>query len=234
MNIALPGHDHHRGDANGFNSLPPRTIGIAMAVAGLLSVLLMAHHPSLGAHAIADVVDEIVTKAATSKVVHGTLIALMVALIYAFVEFSAHLGLRRAPVRAALIAYVIGSGAMIGAALISGFLISSIGLTYSHARADELDAVRHLFNLSGLANRTLANFGVVAISAAILLWSIAFLQRPRRRVRIGLLGVIAGGGPVVLIALDIIRLDVFGMTTVVVCQTVWYVLVGVALAWGKI
>jgi hypothetical protein len=117
-------NDHHSREANDFNSLPPRTTGIAIAVAGLLSVLLMTHHPSLGSYTIADVVDEIAAKAVTSKVVHGTLIALMVALIYAFVEFSAHLGLRRAPVRAALIAYVIGSGALIGAALISGFLIS--------------------------------------------------------------------------------------------------------------
>jgi hypothetical protein len=234
MHSSTAVNDHHSSEANSFNSLSPRTIGIAIAVAGLLSVLLMTHHPSVGSHAIADAVDEIATKAVTSKVVHGTLIALMVALIYAFVEFSAHLGLRRAPVRAALIAYVIGSGALIGAALISGFLISSLGLVYAHARPDELDAMRHLLNLSGLANRTLANFGVVAISAAILLWSIALLQREPRHVWIGLLGVIAAVAPVALIALDIIRLDVSGMTIVVVCQTVWYVLVGVALASGKI
>lgn len=227
-------NDRHSSEANGFNSLSPRTIGIAIAVAGLLSVLLMTHHPSVGSHAIADVVDEIATKAAVSKVVHGTLIALMAALIYAFVEFSAHLGLSRSPVRAALIAYVIGSGALIGAALISGFLISSIGLVYAHARQDELDAMRHLLNFSSLANRTLANFGVVAIATAILLWSVALLQRGRRHVWIGLLGVIAGVAPVALIALDVIRLDVSGMTIVAICQTVWYVLAGVALASGRI
>jgi hypothetical protein len=234
MNVAIPVPDPRESPTDGPGSLRPQTVGIAIAAAGLLSILMMAHHPSVSTHAMTDVVSEISTKAPTSKVVHGALIGLVACLIYAFTEFSVRLELRRPLVRGALMAFVMGSAAMIGAALISGFLVSSIASVYAHARADDLEAMRHLLNLSSLANRTLANFGVVAISGAILLWSIALLLAKQRHLWLGVLGLIAGAAPVVLIALDVLRLDVPGMTFVVAAQTVWYVAVGLALALGKV
>jgi hypothetical protein len=219
------------------NRNPPpnaRIAGIAMALASLLSVALMMRHPSLGSHSIAEVVDEIGAKAMPSRVVHGALIALIGTLIYAFIEFSQRLGSKRLPVRAGLVAYLMGSGTMIGAALISGFLVPDLAATFARGRAEDLDAFRNLLTLCSLGNRTLANCGVIAMSAGILLWSIALLSSHRRHVRIGVLGLVAGAAPAGALLLGLFRLDVLGMTLVVVCQTPWNLAVGVALARGKL
>ena len=211
-----------------------RSAGVVMALASLLSVALMLHHPSVGSHSVSDVLGEIAEKSMTSRVVHGFLIALVGALIHTFVEFSRRLDLHRAPVRAALIAYAIGSCAMIGAALISGFLIPDLAAQFVHARPDDLGGVGPLLILCGLGNRTLANFAVIAMSVGILLWSWATIRSNRDNAWIGAIGLVAGAAPAVALLLGLYRLDVVGMTSVVVCQTLWNLAVASAMIRGKV
>src|SRR5512144_1922292 len=107
-----------------------RVAGIVLIVVPLLSILMMAHHPSAGSHEPASLVAEIADKAPLSRIVHGVLIALMGAELFAFIAFCRRLGFERSAVRAGFVAYSIGTGAMIGAALISGFVISDLAAHY--------------------------------------------------------------------------------------------------------
>src|SRR5690348_9849873 len=105
-----------------------RIAGGVLVAATLLSILMMAHHPSASTHDPASLAADIAGTATLSRIVHGVLIALIALELYAFVVFSARLAPGRVAARAALVAYAIGTGAMIGAALVSGFVVSSLGV----------------------------------------------------------------------------------------------------------
>jgi hypothetical protein len=206
--------------------------GAIVVVASVASVLLMAHHPSVRSHDAAAVVAELAQKARADQVVHGALIALTGALVFGFLELGPALG-RRATARAALVAYAAGSAGMIGAALVSGFLVPALAARYEAASGPALDVLPHLLGLAALANRTLAGFGVAATSGAILLWSVALLRRPCDFHRAtGFLGLASGGAPLAALLLGAQRLDVRGMTLVVVAQAAWSVAVGAQMFRG--
>jgi hypothetical protein len=206
-----------------------RTAGVVLIATSLLSVLLMAHHPSAASHDTAGIAAEIAGKAPLSRFVHGALIAMIGAQIFAFVEFCRRIGLGDGAVRAGFIGYALGACAMIGAALISGFLVSDLSEHYRSLAAGELDAYRHLLRFAMAANQTLAKFGVVAMSAGIVSWSIAIVRGSRAPRWLGALGFVAGLAPAVALAIGVLALDVHGMLLVVVCQTAWNIAAGVYL-----
>jgi hypothetical protein len=220
-------------NANGIapadNITDARHAGIILLGATLLAVLMMAHHPSAGSHDSAALAIEIGEKAGTSRLVHGVLIALIGAQLFALCVFCDRIGSARPAVRAGLVAYSIGAGAMIGAALISGFIISNLAAHYAQpAPADSVPFIE-LARLCMIGNQALAKLGVVAMSAAILLWSIALFHASRRHAWIAAIGVLAGAAPAIGLIVGALQLDVRGMTLVVVCQTAWLAAVGVQL-----
>jgi hypothetical protein len=210
-----------------------RVAGIVLVVVPLLSILMMAHHPSAGSHDPAALVAEIAEKSRLSRIVHGVLIALMGAELFAFIAFCRQLGFERSAVRAGFVAYSIGTGAMIGAALISGFIISDLAAHYVQQPSGDALAFVDLSRLAMIGNQALAKLGVVAMSAAIVLWSAALFHSGRDR-WVGIAGFLAGLGPAIALVIGAVRLDVGGMTLVVVCQAAWIVMVGIQMIRARI
>lgn len=80
------------------------------------------------------------------------------------------------------------------------------------------------------ANQLLAGIGTLLMSAGIALWSLAMRREPGRLASVtACYGVIAGLACLIGYATGMLRLDVSGMTFVVVAQSVWYCLLG---AWA--
>jgi hypothetical protein len=206
----------------------PRLAGYAIAIASVLSVALMAHHPSVHHHDIASALDEIVRMSWTARVVHGALIASMLVVSCALLELSAWLGLHRISVRAAIVSYMIGTIAMIGAALISGFLTPALASSYV-APASDQELARQLLALSAIGNHTLAKFAVVVMSFAIFSWSIALLQPPRRVRWVAAIGALVSVSSAIPLCLGVLQLDVTGMTVVFIGQSVWNLAVAFSL-----
>ncbi len=209
-----------------------RIAGIVLLAATLLSILMMAHHPSATTHDPDSLAADIAGSATLSRVVHGVLIALIGAELYAFVVFSGRLAQGRSAARAGFVAYAIGAGAMIGAALISGFVVSSLGVYYAGASdpAPFVDFAR----LSMTGNQALAKLGVVAMSAAIVLWAVALLHDSKRVRWLAIVGFVTGLAPAIALFAGAVRLDVHGMLLVVLAQAIWNLAVGTALVRGRI
>jgi hypothetical protein len=222
--------------ANGTNEAgtagEARTAGIVLVAATLLSILMMAHHPTASTHEPASLAADVAGTATLSRIVHGVLIALIGAELYAFTVFAARIARGRSAARAGLVAYAIGAGAMIGAALISGFVMSSLAGHYASAPdpAPFVDFAR----LSMTGNQALANLGVFAMSTAIVLWAIALLHGAPRGRWLALVGFVTALAPAIALALGTIRLDVHGMLAVVLAQAIWNLAAGVALIRGRI
>jgi hypothetical protein len=197
-------------------------------VGSILSVFAMGHHPSVSGSGAAAVA-ELAREAALARLVHGSLIALMVAMIYGFWVFAERLDLSAGAVRLGMVSYLVGVGAMIGAALISGFVVTGLGERYAGADPAAIEAVRHLMSFGHAGNQALAKLGVLAMSAAILLWSTRLARRTGANRAIGWLGVAVGLVPPVLLLSGRLQLHVAGMGAVVIAQGVWNLAIGVQL-----
>ncbi|MCL4865764.1 MAG: hypothetical protein KJZ47_07705, partial [Gemmatimonadales bacterium] len=193
-----------------------RPAGIAIVVGSLVSVFAMGHHPSVssgGTEAVAEAARE----AAVAGVVHGGLIAMMVAMAYGLWVFAERLGLSAGIVRLGAVSYVLGLGAMLGATLISGFIVPGLSNHYAGGGADlgTMEAARHLMTFGFVANQVLAKLGAVATSAAIVLWSVRLAGRAGANRAIGWFGMALGAELAALLLGGYLRLDVEGRRAVV-------------------
>jgi hypothetical protein len=210
-----------------------RAAGAIIVAASLLSLLMMAHHPSGSTRDMAVFVEQIARVGALNRVVHGALIALLAALLFGFAEFSRVFGAGRPLVRAALVAYAIGTAADIGAATINGFAVGRVAAHYAGADTGALEQLRALLHLGWAMNQSLADLGEVARAIAIVLWSLAIL-RTRTQLLLGASGVLAGGSIALAQLGGWLTLDVHGMLLAVLCASAWNVALGVQLLRGRL
>ena len=209
-----------------------RIAGIVLVATTLLSILMMLHHPTAATHEPASLAADIASKATLSRVVHGVLIAIVGFELYASAVFAGLITPGRSAARAGFVAYAIGAGAMMGAALISGFVVSSLAGYYA-GTADPAPFV-DFARLSMAGNQALANLGVIAMSVAIVLWAIALLHDHARGRWLAIVGIVTGLAPAIALLAGAIHLDVHGMLLVVVAQAIWNLAAGAELIRGRI
>lgn len=202
-----------------------RPAGLLVAAASLLSLVFMVMHPT--SHAPGPT-------ALLNAVVHGTLIALSGALACGFTCLASRLGMRLILVRAGLVAYVMGTGAFIAAALINGFIVPQLLTRYGVTLHEVPETLGYILRLCREVNQTCSRMGVLADSAAILLWSMVLVRRPDPARSVGLLGGLAGAGPLLGVLLGQMAMNVHGMLAFVLCQTLWSLAVAALLMRGRI
>ncbi len=208
--------------------------GAVLLAASLVSLLFMTHHPSLGAPGYETLIEEVVAKSGLNQLVHGGMIMFVLLFYYALSVLSARLGAFRSEVRAAQLALACATVSMVGAALVSGFMIADVAHYYADNAAANDQAYRSQLVLMGTANQVLAKAGTLGYGAAILFWSVRLLRLPGIN-RVG--GVLGCSVAVILIA-GILRrqahLDIHGMTIVLVALVFWFCLISVQLLRQKI
>jgi hypothetical protein len=225
-------HDTHLSD----KSTQRRAVvaGAVLATATVLEILAMAHHPSVHTPDVAQAVHAISQLAPLGAWVHGVLQALLLIAAYGVSEFVLRRGLRRPLIRAGAIAYAVGVIAMLGAAMVSGFVIADLMRFTPHTTATDLQINAQLLVLCRVLNQSCANFGAVAMSAGIALWSTDLLRDTGAPRMIGFLGLAVSVAPAFALMFGLMHLDVPGMTAVIVLQAVWNVAVGIAMMRSRI
>ena len=174
-------------------AVPDLVSCLVVAAGSVLSVALMAHHPTTGAADVASALLEIAREARQTRLVHGGLIALMLLVFHGLVTFARALGWHLARVRAGTLAYGLGVVLHTLAALTNGFVVPALAERNSGRTETELEALRPLLAQAHVANQALAMTAVVAMSAAIFVWSCALLGRGRFALVLGLFGLLMGG-----------------------------------------
>lgn len=199
-----------------------------MIVAALASVVSVAHHPVIKTHHGPQVFTEIAQISAVAELMHASVIALTLVLVFSAVVLSVRLQLR-APAIAALVAYAFGALAWTGAALLDGFFTTAIGSRYLHAPGDAVQAGIALLVFCSTGIQILTKTGLIASSAAILLWSGALLTRGREGIAVAVIGVasIALQGAVIVVTGPAITAHTIPL--VVGAQALWYLAAGIWL-----
>jgi hypothetical protein len=206
-----------------------RAAGVLLIGASILEIGAMAHHPSAHAHDMAALLVQLQELSAVSAWVHGVLIALMLTVFFALTEFAWQRGIRRPAIRAGLIAYAAGVVAMMGAALVDGFVTPRLATLSSGVSATDLQVTGQLLRLCMLLNQALAHLGAVAMSVGITAWSLDLVRGAGAERALGVFGVAIGLGSAGALILGALQLDVHGMMLVLVLQVIWTTGVGVLL-----
>jgi hypothetical protein len=205
-----------------------RLAGGILIAAALLEVVAMGHHPTVTTPNILEAVQQIARSAALAGVVHGVLMALMLMIVYGLSEFVLRRGATRPAIRAGIIAYLAGVFVMLGAAMVSGFIVPGVMALTSHASPTDLAINVQLLMLCRVLNQSCANVGAVAMSVGIGVWSIDLLRREAGwRRGLGVAGIVIGAVPAAALVLGALHLNVQGMSAVVMLQSLWYCGVGV-------
>lgn len=199
----------------------PSVAGWILVAVTLLAVFAMAHHPTVSASDTGQAVRRIADLSRPSAIVHGALMALLLLTFYGLTEFASQRGDRRPLIRIGTIAYGAGIVVMLGAALVSGFVITDVAALTPHDTPVDLQINRQLLILCGILNQACANCAVVAMSAGIGLWSIDLLRDRGVLRAIGLVGLVVGVVPIAALLSGTIRLDVHGMGLVLLIESVW-------------
>jgi hypothetical protein len=199
-----------------------RVAGISLVVAAVLEVFAMAHHPTITTPNILDAIQQITRFRQLDGLVHGVLMALLLVVLYGLSEFILRRDVSRPAIRAGLIAYSCGVLVMLGAGMVSGFILPGVLSLTPHASATDLDINLQLILLCRALNQSCANFATVVLSAGITFWSYDLLRRETGwRRALGSAGLIVGMIPAIALITGVLHLDVQGMTAVVLLQSLW-------------
>lgn len=207
----------------------PRIWGWMLVVLPLLSASLAFLHPHLSGHGIAAVLAEMRDRAAFDALVHGLLLALALPLFAALAVFSWRLGILRPTVLVAISAYGLGLIAMVGAAAINGFAVGIFAWRYDPLPVGQEAALAAGINAMGSVAAAWAAIGAVAMSAAILLWSVRLLMLGGRARGVAIGGLLIGGGTAALVATGTMVLNVHGFIAMEASQALWTVAIGVLM-----
>lgn len=201
-----------------------RLAAAVIAACAIVAILAVAQHPVVATHAPAQAIPELVQLGPTDRMVHGILIAVMAALLFGFSVFSLRRGFARQSTVVGLIAYAAGVGAMIGAALIDGFVTPDIAARYVRVSPEDITAAMPLLLFSAVAIQNLTKLGFVAMSTGIFGWSASLLRSPGTLRASGILGMAAA-----LLSLGIVAythyLNPHILGAIVIVQALWYLAV---------
>ncbi len=204
-------------------SMPsPRPAAITLVTLAVLALFAMLHHPTIAAHGAEEALAEIRTEQPLNATVHGVMIAVVLLYHWCFSVLGAWLGRGRSAVSLAQLALHVGTGAFVGAALVSGFVVPELAARVEPTAQGVGTALVTLFAV----NQALARLGTVAFGVAIAAWAVALLlQRPQGAAMlsraVGAAGLLAGAAMVLGLLTGLWTLNVTGMTIVVVILGGW-------------
>ena len=200
-----------------------------LIAAPALELAAMAHHPSIESHDPVRVVTQLRELAALDAQVHGILIGLIYAVLFAVAQFATERGFARAAVRGGFLAYAGGVIIMSLAGLVDGFIVPRVALLLPGIAPAEPALIARLAAFAMLFNQAFAKCGAVLMSAGITAFSLDLLRGPLPGRALGIFGVASGLGCAFAIGTGWLRLDVHGMSAVLLLQALWTIGVGLLL-----
>jgi len=206
-----------------------RAAGMALGASSVLSLLLVAMHPTIHTAPAGEVLDQLIKSRTLDGFVHGSLIALLVGFLFGFTGFAIRLGLSRGPVLLGLIAYGVGVIATIGAAVIDGFVGPAFA---AHVPADQATVALDILIFASVAIQDLTKLGFIGLSLGILACSVPLLGDRGLGRTTGWLGLVAGALPAVFILAVDPGLGPHVLIMILLVQAIWNIAAAALLLRG--
>jgi hypothetical protein len=205
------------------NMTDDRKAGIALIAGSIGGILTLAVHPSGGGSLPAAQVSYL---ALVSGAAHSLALVSVLLLFLGACGVARRLGAADRLSFAAIVTFGFACVAIMIAAAVSGFIIPDIMkhmIRDVPASAPQWHiAMDSIFQI----NQAFSRIFSVAASIAIILWSASALRNGGLGRGVAIYGCIVSALIILGIAVGHLRLDVHGMTVVMVGQVIWFILVG--------
>lgn len=206
--------------------------GIALIVGAVGSVVTMIFHPT--SHDLLAPVDQSARRNEIIAVATHTLALVSIPIsLFGFLGLSRRLGLDRALVSAALLAYSFGTVAAMCAAVASGLIAPIITRRMLTVDESMRQPLRLLLWYDSLLNQGFAKVFFIALSFALIFWSVSILRISRFAQAVGIIGCVVALVSLAAFFSGHVRLDVHGFGLFVIAQSAWIILLGVFLCRWK-
>jgi hypothetical protein len=203
--------------------------GVTIAACAALMVVAIAHHPTVKAQRPAEMLAGVAAVATLDRIVHASLIVIIGALVFGFAIFAQRQGLERSTVLVGFLAFASGAGALVGAALIDGFLVPDVALLYVGASAETATVAVQLLSTCALMIQILTKLGFLALSGAIVAWSAGLVRAPGAARIVGIIGFVAGVGPAAFLLAGRFYLTPHTLGAIVLVEAIWYLAIAASL-----
>jgi hypothetical protein len=203
-----------------------RKSGIALIAGSLGGVFTMAIHPT-GTASLPS--DQAAHLAFTSGLAHSLAVVSFVLLFLGACGLVLRITAADRLAFAALVVFGVACVAVLIATAVSGFIVPSI--MRQMIRDVPTAAAQWRIVISGIfqINQAFSKIFSVAASVSIILWSISALRSGGLGRRVAIYGCITAPLVILGIATGHLRLDVHGMTAIVLAHTIWFIAVGAQL-----
>lgn len=214
-----------------------RGLAVAFALCALATLALLANHPMLRGHSLADFIETEASNQLIDALVHGGFIVVLSGLIVCFVLLSRELPARGAAAAGAaavagLVCYCIGCGALMLSMVLDGFVIPALSVHFRAAAANDLGAAAGLFVLCGMLIRFLMPMGLLFQAVAMLSWSALIVRDGGWRLAVGAYGLAAAVFMIVAPLTVPPQLSEHLLLGGIVLQSLWYLALA-GLLWGR-
>lgn len=205
-----------------------KLVSIVLGIISVFSIGLILHHPIHEQSGIGSQILEVPNFISQTKWVHGSLIVFI--MLYS-ICFKWHSDVFKSSIYSRTATFILHSGnfAMIGAALISGFIYPNVALRFIDASSNQLFAFEAIQQLSMQTNQSLASFAAYCWMASIVLWCTGYLKSYERFkwLYIGCLGISVF--TIFALSFSLINLNLSGMILVAFEFSVWCILVALTI-----
>jgi len=184
-----------------------RTAGAALALASILVVAVMAHHPSN-------------FESELGRPVHAAMIILIVVSWAGYARLAGRFGLHRFSVLFSLAVYTVASLANVLAGTINGFVTPAL---------KELNVSGDVLRMCWEINQAMAFGAVYATGAAISIWSVQLLRVGGAERIIGMGGIGIGAATAVLLFSGTLSMDVAGALVIYALEALFGLLAAAVL-----
>jgi len=200
-----------------------RKAGIALIAGSVGGILTMAVHPTGAASLTADQVAHL---SLVSAAAHSLAMLSVLLLFLGACGLTRRLAADDRVSFAAIVTYGFACVAIMVAAAVSGFIVPDI---MKHMVRDD-PAAAHQWQIVIVGifqiNQAFARIYSVAASIAIILWSTCALRNGGLGRGVAIYGCVIAPILILGIAIGHLRLDVHGMTVVMLGQVIWFIVVG--------
>jgi hypothetical protein len=228
---AISPHAHGAIDANAEarhqpiapgQSVNVRAAGLAIIVSAIASIVAVALDTAASGHDALSIMQSMIKIQQSHQLVHVVAMACLGGLMFGYTAFSQRLGLHRAPVMAALIAYGLGTVLMFLGTIIDGFVSADTALMFVGQAPDAIKAGFWMIQtMSGVVLIDIAKVSWVLQSIAVLLWAFALLQERGLKRAIGVLGLIVGALPAITVFVVGSAMTDMVVVGILLMQAVW-------------
>ena len=202
--------------------------GIALIVGAVGGVVTMMFHPT--SRDLVGPIDQIARRNEIITVATHALALISIPIsFFGFLGLSRLLSLDRLLVSAALVFYSFAAVAAMCAAVASGLIAPVITRQMMIGDESTRQSLRLFLWYDSLLNQGFAKVFFVALSLAIIFWSISILRISRFAQTIGIIGCVVALVSLVGFFSGHVRLDVHGFGLFILAQSTWVILLGVFL-----